>query len=77
MIRITFTDPAEQSAYDTWKAEITQKMTDISIQLQNVNKDYNKLIQAETSKHETSAHQQPLTISYNPRCDESTWQCHI
>ena len=52
MAKITFLDPTVQSAYNTLKAEITQKKTGISIQLHNTSKDYDKLVQADTSKHE-------------------------
>ena len=52
MVSFAFIDPTEQSAYDTSKAEIRQKKTDISIQLRSVNKDHDELIKPETTKHE-------------------------
>ena len=55
-------DPTDQSEYKTSKAEITQKKTDISIQLCNADKEYEKLVHPDTSKYE-KRHISTLSIS--------------
>ena len=52
MVQITFIDPVSQSAHSSCKDEITQRKTDISIQLWNAGKDYDKLIDTLTTKHD-------------------------
>ena len=70
MVRVTFSDPKDQSAYDALKGDLKNKRTDITIQIKNLTKNYNEFINHEATRHEkkrllTSIHYKTEAIEQN------------